>query len=112
MGKINGKQRQIRIALPSKGRLAEDALSLMKKAGLQVMKSHPRQYEAKISAMPCDNVLFQRPGDIAVSVRDGIVDFGITGFDVVSEKQNNIQDILIMLDQLGFGECQFYAIVP
>jgi ATP phosphoribosyltransferase len=112
MEKINGKQREIRIALPSKGRLAEDALSLMKNAGLQVMKSNPRQYEANIPALPEVNVLFQRPGDIAVSVRDGIVDFGMTGYDVVSEKQNNNQDILIMLDQLGFGECQFCAIVP
>lgn len=112
MSKINGKQRNIRIALPSKGRLADDALTLMKNAGLAVMKSNPRQYEAKIPALPEVSVLFQRPGDIAVSVRDGIVDFGITGYDVVSEKQNKSQNILVMLDQLGFGECRFCAIVP
>lgn len=112
MEKINGKQRNIRIALPSKGRLAEDALALMKNAGLSVKKSNPRQYEARIPALPDVSVLFQRPGDIAVSVRDGIVDFGITGLDVVSEKQNGGSDILIMLEKLGFGECRFYAIVP
>ena len=112
MKQINGNQRNIRIALPSKGRLAEDALDLMKNAGLAVMKSNPRQYKAKIPVLPEVSVLFQRPGDIAVSVRDGIVDFGITGFDVVSEKQNEARDILIMLDKLGFGECRFCAIVP
>jgi ATP phosphoribosyltransferase len=112
MKTINQQQRKIRIALPSKGRLAEDALALMKNAGLSVTKSNPRQYEAKIPTLPEVSVLFQRPGDIAVSVRDGIVDFGITGLDVVSEKQNSSKDILIMLEQLGFGECQFCAIIP
>jgi ATP phosphoribosyltransferase len=112
MEKINGEQRTIRIALPSKGRLAEEALALMKNAGLAVKKTNPRQYEALIPSLEGVSVLFQRPGDIAVSVRDGIVDFGITGFDVVTEKQNQEADILVMLDQLGFGECRFCAIVP
>jgi ATP phosphoribosyltransferase len=63
MEKNNGKQREIRISLLSKGHLAEVALSLMKDAGLQVMKSIPRQYEAKIPALPGVNALCQRPGD-------------------------------------------------
>ena len=112
MDNINGEKRKIRIALPSKGRLAEDALALMKNAGLAVKKSNPRQYEAEIPTLEGVSVLFQRPGDIAVSVRDGIVDFGITGLDVVSEKQNLDSSILVMLDQLGFGECRLCAIVP
>jgi ATP phosphoribosyltransferase len=109
---INGKQRNVRIALPSKGRLADEALRLMQNAGFAVKKTNPRQYKATIPTLPGVTVLFQRPGDIAVSVRDGIVDFGITGLDVISEKQNKENNILIMLDRLGFGECQFCAIVP
>lgn len=112
MNKINGTMRGVRISLPSKGRLAEEALTLMKDAGLEIKKSNPRQYEALIPALPEVKVLFQRPADIAVSVRDGIVDFGITGLDVVAENQNENKDILILLDQLKFGECEFCAIVP
>jgi len=105
-------ERNIRIALPSKGRLAEDALELMSNSGLSVNKSNPRQYKAIIPALPGVTVLFQRAGDIAVSVRDGIVDFGITGFDVVSEMQSKDEPILVMLKKLGFGECRLCAIVP
>jgi ATP phosphoribosyltransferase len=102
----------IRIALPSKGRLAGDTLDLLAKSGLEVNKTNPRQYEASLPALPQLTVLFQRAGDIAVSVRDGVVDFGITGLDVVREKQNGGDAILVMLDALGFGECSLYAIVP
>lgn len=112
MQDINGDQRKIRIALPSKGRLAEETLDLMKKSGLAVKKSNPRQYQADIPALPDVTVLFQRAGDIAVSVRDGIVDFGITGLDVVTEKLNESDAILVMLNKLGFGDCRLCAIVP
>ncbi len=112
MVKINGKKREIRIALPSKGRLSEDTLTLMEKSGLGVKKPNPRQYEASIPSLPGVKVLFQRTGDIAVSVRDGIVDFGITGFDVVSEKMDESGGIVVMLDRLGFGSCRLCAIVP
>ncbi len=106
------EKRKIRIALPSKGRLAEDTLNLLAQSGLAVHKRNPRQYEASLPALPGVTVLFQRPGDIAVSVRDGIVDFGITGYDVVAEKEDPQNQILVMLDALGFGSCRLCAIVP
>lgn len=112
MPKINGKQRKIRIGLPSKGQLAEETLDLMEKAGLEIKKPNPRQYEANIPALPEATVLFQRAGDIAISVRDGIIDFGITGFDVVSEKQDQDGSIITILENLGYGDCQLCAIVP
>lgn len=112
MVNINGKKRDIRIAIPSKGRLSDNTLDLMEKSGLAVKRPNPRQYEATIPLLPGVKVLFQRAGDIAVSVRDGIVDFGITGFDVVSEKQDDSGSILVMLEKLGFGYCKLCAIVP
>ena len=75
----------IRLALPSKGRLAAQALDLLSKAGLSVHHPNPRQYFAEIPSMPDLTVVFQRPGDIVVGVREGSVDFGITGWDIVSE---------------------------
>ena len=112
MVNINGKKRDIRIALPSKGQLADSALQLMEKSGLRVKKPNQRQYRAAIPSLPGIEVLFQRVGDIAVSVRDGIVDFGITGLDIVKEIKDPDNNILIMLDDLGFGGCRLCAIVP
>jgi len=102
----------IRLALPSKGRLEKEALSFLAEAGLPVYKPNPRQFEASIPAMPDLTVLFQRAGDIAVSVRDGSVDFGITGWDMVAERNGKSTDIFVIHDALGFGHCTLNVIVP
>lgn len=104
-------RKEIRFALPSKGRLAEEALDLLSNAGLNVYKPNPRQYQASIPMLPGVSVLFQRAGDIAVSVHDGTVDFGITGWDVVAEKSTN-GEVLPLLKELGFGFCTLNVIVP
>ncbi len=104
--------RDIRLALPSKGPLAESALELLDQAGLRVHHPNPRQYQASIPNLPGLTVLFQRPGDVVVSVRDGSVDFGITGWDVVSEKRGRNGHILTIHPALGFGHCTLNVIVP
>jgi ATP phosphoribosyltransferase len=102
----------IRLSLPSKGRLAEAALGFLAACGLEVAKPNPRQYAAGIPALPGLTVLFQRPGDIVVSVRDGSVDFGITGMDMVGERRGEPDQVLVLHDELGFGHCRLCLAVP
>src|SRR5512144_279956 len=102
----------IRLALPSKGPLAEPARALLEQAGLRVNQPNPRQYEADIPGLPGLKVLFQRPGDVVVSVRDGSVDFGITGGDVLAEQRGPNGSIMIIHPALGFGQCTLNVIVP
>lgn len=104
----------IRLALPSKGRLATDALAFLDACGLKVYRPNPRQYAATIPALPGLTVMFQRPGDIAVSVRQGSVDFGLTGLDVYAEKDAESDgDAVVMLhDALGFSHCHLGLAVP
>ena len=109
---LSDSRTDIRLALPSKGRLAADALAFLDEAGLRVYKPNPRQYEAAIPALSGLTVLFQRAGDIAVSVRDGSVDFGITGWDAVSERRGDNGDLLPLHRELGFGHCSLNVIVP
>jgi ATP phosphoribosyltransferase len=104
--------REIRLALPSKGPLSEPARDLLDLAGLHVHHPNPRQYQASIPNLPGVTVLFQRPGDVVVSVRDGSVDFGITGWDVVSEKRGENGHTLTIHPALGFGHCTLNVIVP
>jgi ATP phosphoribosyltransferase len=108
---MNPDRSEIRIALPSRGRIAEDALDLLRRAGLEVHKPNPRQYRAGIPALPELTVLFQRAADIAVSVRDGSVDFGITGWDVVSERRG-VGSNLLPLQPLNCSHCRLEVIVP
>jgi len=102
----------VRLSLPSKGRLSEAALEFLVACGLGVDKPNPRQYAAHIPALPGLTVLFQRPGDIVVSVRDGSVDFGITGMDMVAERIADNSGVLILHDALGFGHCRLCLAVP
>ena len=102
----------VRISLPSKGRLAQATQDFLAACGLRVDKPNPRQYAARIPALPALTVLFQRPGDIVVSVRDGSVDFGITGIDVVAERRGDNGAVLVLHDALNFGHCRLCLAVP
>lgn len=102
----------VRLSLPSKGRLAEASLDFLESCGLRIDKPNPRQYEARIPSLPELTVLFQRPGDIVVSVRDGSVDFGITGIDVIEERRGENGEVLVLHDALGFGHCALTLAVP
>ena len=102
----------VRISLPSKGRLAEDTLAFFADCGLNVHQENPRQYEALIPNLPGVSVLFQRPADIVVSVRDGSVDFGITGLDVVEERRGYNDEVMVLHDALGYGGCMLSLAVP
>jgi ATP phosphoribosyltransferase len=106
------QSQNIRLSLPSKGRLQDGALAFLSAAGFPVFKPNPRQYQAEIPALPDLGVIFQRPGDIVVSVRQGSVDFGVTGLDVIEEKRGENGDILILHDALGFGRCTLTLAVP
>lgn len=109
---MSGTNKEIRLALPSKGPLADPALELLENAGLRVHHPNPRQYQATIPDLPGVSVLFQRPGDVVVSVRDGSVDFGITGGDVVAEKRGPNGQLMVIHPALGFGQCTLNVIVP
>nr|AAN05504.1 Putative ATP phosphoribosyl transferase [Oryza sativa Japonica Group] len=75
----------VRIGLPSKGRMSEQTLSLLKSCQLSVRHLNPRQYTADIPQVPNLEVWFQRPKDIVRKLQSGDLDLGIVGFDIVSE---------------------------
>lgn len=109
---LNDQWSGIRLGLPSKGPLGETTLILLEQAGLKVVKPSLRQYVATIPALPGLTVLFQRPGDLVTSVREGSLDYCITGLDVYSE-QIDVQDPVFPIHQaLGYGHCTLNLIVP
>ena len=102
----------IRLALPSKGRLEPEAPVFLDACGLGIYKPNPRQYQATVPAVPGLGVLFQRPGDIVVGVRQGSLDFGIAGLDAVEEKRGDNGDVIVLHEALGFGLCALTLAVP
>ncbi|HML40518.1 MAG TPA: ATP phosphoribosyltransferase [Bellilinea sp.] len=109
---MNDQWSGVRLGLPSKGPLGESTLALLDQAGMKVVKPSLRQYVASVPTLPGLTVLFQRPGDLVTSVREGSLDFCITGLDVYAE-QISAQDPVIPIHAgLGYGHCTLNLIVP
>ena len=72
----------------------------------------PEQPGERALAFPCRNapvdVLLVRAADVPEYVRDGVVDCGITGADLVRERGVQVDELL----RLGFGACTLEAAVP
>jgi len=106
------QQRAIRFALPSKGRMEDETIALLRSCGLTINKVNPRQYIATIAELPQLEVWFQRSADVVRKVRDGDADLGILGLDKVTEYQGNNDEVLVIHEALGFGHCRLSVAVP
>jgi ATP phosphoribosyltransferase len=106
------ERQDVRLSLPSKGRLGQETLDFLEACALKVYRPNPRQYVAEIPALPDVTVVFQRPGDIVASVQQGSVDFGITGADLLAEKRSDDQRIMTLHDALGYAPCCLVLAVP
>ena len=101
-----------RLALPSKGRMAEDTLGLLKACQLSVRKPNPRQYVAELPALPGLEVWFQRASDIVRRLEYGDVDVGFLGYDMFHEFSYGNDDLIIVHDALNYGQCHLALGVP
>lgn len=96
----------LRIGIPSKGRLSELAGDLLKQAGLSFRRQE-RSLFARAGEMPVD-ITFLRTDDIPVLCAEGAIDMGITGSDLVAESG---ADVITRLS-LGIGRCKLALCVP
>lgn len=96
----------LRIGIPSKGRLADLASNLLSQAGLD-FRRQDRTLFARVSEMPID-ITFVRSDDIPVLCAEGAVDMGITGGDLIEEAG---VDVITRLP-LGIGKCQLAICIP
>lgn len=80
------------IAIPNKGRLADNTIKFLDQCALKVRRENERQYQTKMKGIAEDEIqiVFQRARDIPKLVEDGGVDLGITGFDVFNEMGGDI----------------------
>jgi ATP phosphoribosyltransferase len=85
----------LRIALPNKGRLADEARELFNDAGLEVRALGDRALTASLGGE--FQALFVRAQDIPEFVADGAADAGITGWDLVAESCRAL-DVLLDLE--------------
>jgi ATP phosphoribosyltransferase len=96
----------LRIGVPSKGRLAEQAAQLLADAGLS-FRRQDRSLFARVRETPID-VTFLRTDDIPVLCAEGAIDMGVTGSDLVCESRVEVVTRLA----LGVGKCRLAVCVP
>jgi len=99
--------RRLTLALPSKGRLREPSWTLLEASGVDPQEPGERVLQSHCRNADID-LLFVRADDVPEYVQDGVVDCGITGLDLIDERQCNVEVLL----RLGFGKCSLQAAVP
>ncbi|PIA36999.1 hypothetical protein AQUCO_03100029v1 [Aquilegia coerulea] len=103
---------EIRLGLPSKGRMASETLELLKDCQLSVRQVNPRQYVAEIPQLSNLEVWFQRPKDIVRKLLSGDLDLGIMGLDTLSEFGQGDEDLILVHDALDYGDCHLSIAIP
>ncbi len=91
----------LRVAVPNKGTLSQEASAMLKEAGYR-QRRDPRE----LMLTDHDNgveFFYLRPRDIAVYVGAGTLDVGITGRDLLLDSGACAQEVV----SLGFGESTF-----
>ena len=96
----------LRIGIPSKGRLAEMASQLLIEAGLK-FRRQDRSLFARVRDMPIE-ITFLRTDDIPVLCAEGAIDMGITGGDLIVESGVDLNTRL----SLGMGNWRLSICVP
>ncbi|XAR49361.1 ATP phosphoribosyltransferase [Bertholletia excelsa] len=106
------ERNEIRLGLPSKGRMASDTIELLKNCQLSVKQVNPRQYVAEIPQLSNLQVWFQRPKDVVRKLVSGDLDLGVVGLDTISEYGQGNEDLILVHDALEFGECRLSLAIP
>lgn len=89
----------VRLAIPNKGRIAAPIMDLVEKSGLHLGESGTERRLITRTLDPNVEILFARPVDIPEYVATGAADIGITGHDMVIERQSDVEELLDL--QLG-----------
>lgn len=103
----------ITLAIPSKGRLKEQSLAVLAKAGLAVtLPEDDRKYRARIDGLDNVEVAFLSASEIAGEIGQGAVDLGITGEDLLRENLADWEASAEIVARLGFGHADVVVAVP
>ena len=101
------------LAVPSKGRLQENAEAFFTRAGLGLAKPRgARDYRGAIAGLDGVEIAYLSAAEITTQLGLGAVHLGITGEDLVREMIPDADREVVFIDQLGFGFANVVVAVP
>ncbi len=104
------------LGVPSKGRLMDTTTELLRKAGLELVRTgHSRGYRGVLrglDAAPELEVAFLSASEIARHLQEGRIAAGITGEDLLRETIPEVDAVAKTRLPLGFGHADVVVAVP
>jgi ATP phosphoribosyltransferase len=101
------------LAVPSKGRLQENANAFFSRAGLRLAQgAGARDYRGKLIGVPDVEVRYLSASEIAAQLASGAAHLGVTGEDLIRETLPDVRGQVELLTPLGFGNATVVVAVP
>jgi ATP phosphoribosyltransferase len=103
----------ITIALPSKGRMKDDASAIFEKAGMKIVAvGNERSYRGRLEGFDGVEIAFLSASEISRELGNGAIDFGVTGEDLIREGLADADARAEFCARLGFGHADVVVAVP
>jgi ATP phosphoribosyltransferase len=100
------------LAVPSKGRLQEQAQTFFARAGLALTQPRgAREYRGTIAGFDDVEVAYLSAAEVAAQLTQGAAHLGVTGEDLIREQLPR-DDRVALLAPLGFGHANVAVAVP
>ncbi|MGB8277556.1 MAG: ATP phosphoribosyltransferase [Methylovirgula sp.] len=101
------------IAVPSKGRLQENAAAFFARAGLTLVQGRgARDYRGRIAELDGVEIAFVSAAEIVSLLAGGMAHMGVTGEDLLRESIADADTKVELLAPLGFGHANVVVAVP
>lgn len=104
---------KLTIAVPSKGRLKDQASELFERSGLALRKTgHERGYRGALEGLDGVEVIYVSAAEIVHQLKSGRVHMGVTGEDLIRETLADVDGTVEFVRPLGFGRADVVVAVP
>ena len=101
------------LAVPSKGRLQENADAFFARAGLTLAKPRgARDYRGTIAGLDNVEIAYLSASEIAAQLARGTVHLGVTGEDLIRESIQDADKRVMLIESLSFGSANVVVAVP
>ena len=101
------------IAVPSKGRIEEEAHGVFARAGLPIAKrGGVRGYSGALQGLADAEVRFLSSSEIPAALEAGDVHLGLTGLDLILDRTAQPNRTIALVKPLGFGRADVVVALP
>lgn len=103
----------LKLGLPSKGRLQDQAIEALAAAGIGVRRGRSgREYAGRVTGVDDVALVMLSAGEIPAALAAGDIHLGITGEDLVRERIPDAEARIAIARRLGFGHADLIVAVP